>query len=243
MTILRVGRKGKGTAKLSRRLPAGISSCYERLMSTFVILLGGDLVVTERLKRQIFGARVLAADSGIRHAISLDIEPELWLGDFDSASAELQAQYAHVPQKRFPSAKDMTDGELALEEAYARGATQVVLCGAFGGQRTDHTLQHLTMATAEAARGREILLTSGTEEAWPLPPGNYIYDFPDGTSFSVVNFSTVEGLSITNAEWPLDNVTLPFGSSWTVSNIVRGTLCVTARSGLAILIASLNAAG
>lgn len=208
-------------------------------MSTFVILLGGDLVVTQRLKRQIAGARVLAADGGIRHAASLGIEPELWLGDFDSTSDELLASYAHVPKKTFPAAKDMTDGELALEEAFKRGAARVILCGAFGGPRTDHTLLHLTMATAQAAKGRDILLSSGAEEAWPLVAGDYIYDFPNGTAFSVVNFCTVEGLSITNAEWPLDNVTLPFGSSWTVSNIVRGTLCVSMRSGLAILIGSL----
>ncbi|CAN7214606.1 MULTISPECIES: thiamine diphosphokinase [Brucella] len=207
-------------------------------MSTFVILLGGDLVVTDRLKSQIAGARVLAADSGIRHAAALDVEPELWLGDFDSASDALQKQYAHVPQKSFPRAKDMTDGELALSEAYERGAEKVILCGAFGGARTDHTLLHLTMATAQAADGRNILLSSGEEEAWPLVPGDYLYDFADGTSFSVINFCTVEGLSIKNAEWPLDNVTLPFGSSWTVSNIVRGTLCVSVRSGLAILVAN-----
>lgn len=208
-------------------------------MSTFVILLGGDLVVTERLKRQIAGARVLAADSGMRHAQALGVEPELWLGDFDSTSDDLLAQYAHVPKKTFPAAKDMTDGELALEEAFERGAERVILCGAFGGSRTDHTLLHLTMATAQTVKGRDILLSSGVEEAWPLVAGDYVYDFPDGTSFSVVNFCTVEGLSITNAEWPLDNVTLPFGSSWTVSNVVRGTLCVSARSGLAILVANL----
>lgn len=210
-------------------------------MSTFVILLGGDLLVTDRLKRQIAGARILAADSGIRHAVALGLEPELWLGDFDSTSAELRDQYDHVPQKTFPSAKDMTDGELAVEEAYARGADRVILCGAFGGQRTDHTLLHLTMATAQAAKGRNLLLSSGTEEAWPVSPGNYVYDFPEGTPFSVINFSAVEGLSITNAEWPLDNVKLAFGSSWTVSNIVRGTLQVSVRSGLAILIANLAA--
>ena len=209
-------------------------------MSTFVILLGGDLVVTERLKRQISGARVLAADGGIRHAIALGVEPELWLGDFDSTSQDLLLQYSHVPQRTFPAAKDMTDGELALEEAFERGAKKVILCGAFGGPRTDHTLLHLTMATAQAANGRDILLSSGAEEAWPVVGGEYVYDFPDGTSFSIVNFSKVEGLSITNAEWPLDNVTLPFGSSWTVSNIVRGTLCVSVRSGLAILVANLN---
>ena len=212
-------------------------------MSTFVILLGGDLVVTERLKRQIAGARILAADSGIRHAAALGVEPELWLGDFDSTSDDMFRRYAHVPQQTFPRAKDMTDGELAFEEAVARGATRIILCGAFGGQRTDHTLLHLTMATAQAAKGRDVLLSSGAEEAWPLPPGDYAYDLPDGTPFSVINFSAVEGLTITNAEWPLENVTLPFGSSWTVSNIIRGTLHITMRSGLAILLANLDVNG
>ncbi|MBV2144766.1 thiamine diphosphokinase [Falsochrobactrum sp. TDYN1] len=209
-------------------------------MSTFIILLGGDLAVTERLKRQISGAHVLAADSGIRHAAALGVEPELWLGDFDSTSEDLRKRYAHIPQKTFPCAKDMTDGELALEEAFERGATKAILCGAFGGARTDHTLLHLTMAAAQANRGRDIFLTSGTEEAWPLVAGRHAYDFAEGTLFSVVNFCTVEGLSITNAQWPLDNVTLPFGSSWTVSNIVHGTLHVTMRSGLAILLANLG---
>lgn len=209
-------------------------------MSTFVILLGGDLVVTERLRRQIAGARILAADGGIRHAAALGVEPELWLGDFDSTPQALIEQYAHVPRKTFPRAKDMTDGELAFEEAFARGATRAILCGAFGGQRTDHTLLHLTMATAQAEKGRDVFLSSGAEEAWPVTSGEFSYDFPDGTLFSVISFSPLDGLSITNAEWPLDNVTLPFGSSWTVSNIVRGTLHITVRSGLAILVANLN---
>ncbi|PWL16836.1 thiamine diphosphokinase [Falsochrobactrum shanghaiense] len=211
-------------------------------MSTFVILLGGDLVVTDRLKRQISDARVFAADSGMRHAQMLGVEPELWLGDFDSTSEDLHRQYAHIPKKTFPRAKDKTDGELALDEAFERGATKVVLCGAFGGSRVDHTLLHLTMASAQAARGRNIMLTSGTEEAWPLVAGSHQFDFGQETIFSVVNFSTVEGLSITNAQWPLDNVTLPFGSSWTVSNIAYGTLGVTMRSGLAILVANFELA-
>ena len=209
-------------------------------MSTFVILLGGDLVVTERLRQQIAGARILAADGGIRHAAALGVDPELWLGDFDSTPEILRQQYAHVPRKTFPRAKDMTDGELAFEEAFARGATRAILCGAFGGQRTDHTLLHLTMATAQAEKGRSVFLSSGAEEAWPVTSGEFAYDFPDGTLFSVISFSALEGLSITNAEWPLDNVTLPFGSSWTVSNIVRGTLRIIVRSGLAILVANLN---
>lgn len=209
-------------------------------MSSFVILLGGDLVVTERLRRQISGSRILAADGGIRHARALGVEPELWLGDFDSTTEEYSQQFSHVPKQSFPAAKDMTDGELALEAAYARGATKVIMAGAFGGERTDHTLLHLTMATSQAAKGRQLFLTSGIEEAWPLVPGNFTYDFDSGCLFSVINFTALEGLTITNAQWPLNNVSVPFGSSWTVSNVVDGTLQLSMRSGLAILVASMK---
>jgi len=207
-------------------------------MSKFVLLLGGTVHVTDRLLRLVAGARVLAADGGIAHAKPLGLEPELWLGDFDSTSPELDAEYAHVPRVAFPAEKDMTDGELALNEAYRLGATEVVLCGAFGGQRTDHTLLHLTMATRYAAEGRTLVLSSGYEEAHPLVAGSYDFDFADGTLFSIVAFSQLHGLFIDGARWPLENVELSFGSSLTVSNAVRGNLHVSLHSGKAILIAA-----
>jgi len=207
-------------------------------MSKFVLLLGGTVHVTDRLLRLVAGARVLAADGGIAHAKPLGLEPELWLGDFDSTSPELDAEYAHVPRVAFPAEKDMTDGELALSEAYRLGATEVVLCGAFGGQRTDHTLLHLTMATRYAAEGRKLVLSSGYEEAHPLVAGSYDFDFADGTLFSIVAFSQLHGLFIHGARWPLENVELSFGSSLTVSNAVRGNLHVSLHSGKAILIAA-----
>ncbi|MEK1851143.1 MAG: thiamine diphosphokinase [Phyllobacterium sp.] len=207
-------------------------------MSKFVILLGGTVHVTDRLRQLVAGARVLAADGGIAHAESLGLVPELWLGDFDSTSPELDEQYADVPRVVFPAAKDMTDGELALNEAWRLGATEVILCGAFGGLRTDHTLLHLTMATAQAAEGRKLILSSGAEEAHPLVAGAYEFDFADGTLFSIVAFTPLEGLSIEGARWPLENMELSFGSSLTVSNAVCGSLHVSLHSGKAILIAA-----
>lgn len=207
-------------------------------MSKFLILLGGDLTVTPRLLSQIAGARVLAADGGMRHAAPLGVTPELWLGDFDSTDEALAANNQGIERQVFPVAKNMTDGELAVHEAYERGASQVILAGAFGGERTDHAFLHLSMATAMANTGKKIFLTSGHEEATPLIHGKMVFDLPEGTLFSILGFDTLTNLSISGAEWPLVDVSVPFGSSLTLSNRVKKELTVTLGAGSAILLAS-----
>ncbi len=45
-------------------------------MSKFVILMAGEVTPTLRLKNQITGGRVIAADSGMKHAEPLGLTPE-----------------------------------------------------------------------------------------------------------------------------------------------------------------------
>lgn len=206
-------------------------------MSRFLILLGGDLVRTPRLDAQASGARVVAADSGIRHAHALGVEPELWVGDFDSAGSSLEAAFAGVPREIFPAGKDRTDGELAVEAALSRGATDLVLAGAFGGPRADHAHLNLVLALSLAERGIPVLLSSGAQEGVPLLPGTSLFDYVPGTLFSVLGFSELTGLSIAGATWPLDGVVVPFGSSLTISNEVDGRLAIDLGTGRALLLA------
>ena len=131
-------------------------------MSRFAILLNGPITLTRRLRKQVEGARALAADGGIVHANALGLDVELWVGDFDSTSEEMAARYRAIPQRRFPVAKDKTDGELAAEEAIRRGATSLLLIGSFGGQ-ADHALAHLTLSVKFARKGIPTILTSGEE--------------------------------------------------------------------------------
>ncbi|CAN7166733.1 thiamine diphosphokinase [Mesorhizobium sp. LjNodule214] len=206
-------------------------------MSTFTILLGGDLIRTPLLDRQIEGTRVIAADAGIGHARMLGVMPELWVGDFDSVPADLPADLAAVPRHVFPPEKDQTDGELAISAALERGATSLVLAGAFGGKRADHAFLHLALAVRLAEGGMDVLLTSGAQEGTPLLPGKAGFDYADGTLFSVLGFSDLAGLSVTGAKWPLDHVEVAFGSSLTISNEVKGRLEIALGSGRALLLA------
>lgn len=205
--------------------------------STFTILLGGNLRVTDRLRDTIAGSRFIAADSGMRHAAALGVKPELWVGDFDSSDAALIAQFPQVERQAFPPTKNETDGEIATAEAIERGATRLILAGALGGERSDHALQHLFHAMSLAERDLDILLTSGDEEAVPLLPGTRTLDLPKGSLFSVIGFSDLEGLDIIGARYPLDNFSLPFGSSRTVSNVAEGPVEFHLKSGRAMILA------
>lgn len=207
-------------------------------MSTFTLLLGGEVIHTPRLETQVAGTRVIAADSGIRHADMLKLLPELWVGDFDSAPDNLPPHLASVPKERFPAEKDSTDGELAVSIALKHGATRLNLVGAFGGARADHAFLHLALAVRLAEQGIDVLLSSGAQEGIPLLPGNTVpFDYADGTLFSVLGFSSLDGLTIKGAKWPLTAVEVPFGSSLTISNAVKGKLEIALGSGRALLLA------
>ena len=206
-------------------------------MGTFTILLGGELIRTPRLERQIEGSRVIAADAGIGHARLLGLVPELWVGDFDSVPRDLPEELAAVPKTIFPAEKDKTDGELAIAEALDRGATSLILAGAFGGKRADHAFLHLALAVRLAEAGTTVMLTSGAQEGVPVLPGEADFDYADGTLFSVLGFSELSGLTVTGAKWPLDRVEVAFGSSLTISNEVRGRLGIALQRGRALLLA------
>ena len=205
-------------------------------MTRFAILLGGDLTVTARLRSQIRGARVIAADSGMMHAAALRIVPELWVGDFNSSGSELTMQYSDVPRETFPAEKDATDGAIAVAEAMRRGATEIVLLGGLGGQ-TDHATGLLGQSIEIARQGLACLLTSGTEEAWPLIPGRFAVELPAGTRFSIIPFGDLAGLDLTGVKWPLHDRAVPVGSTLTLSNMALGRVEISLRSGHGIAIA------
>lgn len=206
-------------------------------MSKFAILLGGALTKTPRLDAALAGARVIAADSGIRHVPLLGVEPELWIGDFDSVTAEDLDRHPALVREVYPPEKDSTDGELAASAALARGATSLIFAGAFGGPRADHAFQHMAAAIGFAERGIAVLLTSGCEEGRPLSRSEARYDYGEGTQFSILAFSDLAGLTVRGAKWPLADVEIPFGSSITISNEVSGELAVSLRRGRALILA------
>ncbi|UJF24006.1 thiamine diphosphokinase [Suttonella sp. R2A3] len=106
------------------------------------LLLAGDYA---RPQWQVAAQdRVVAVDGGIRHAQSLAVTPDCWIGDFDSTDEALLCQYAAIPQQRHPQNKDATDGELALSVVrrdYPQ-TKELSIVGGFGDE-LDHVFANL----------------------------------------------------------------------------------------------------
>jgi thiamine pyrophosphokinase len=198
-------------------------------MTAFTILLGGDISPTARLRQQVANTRVIAADSGMRHAPLLGLTPELWIGDFDSHDAELLTAYADVPRETYPANKDATDGDLAISTALSRGAEALIFVGALGGQ-FDHVICHAMMLQSIARREITCWMTSGTEEVYPLGPMT-LKGHSKGTRLSIVPTTHLMGLTLDGVRWPLHNKKVLFGSSLTLSNEIETEASIRLISG------------
>jgi thiamine pyrophosphokinase len=130
-----------------------------------LIVADGDVPTRADVERLLGGPPqlVVAADGGAIKAEALGYPAGVVVGDADSLAPaqveKLRASGAEVVIH--PAAKDESDTELALNEVLARGATRVVIVGAFGGERLEHTLANILLLASERLKGRDICLADG----------------------------------------------------------------------------------
>ena len=107
--------------------------------TTAIIFAGGDDAPRVSRFELPDATWIIAADSGLDHALRLGMTPHLLVGDLDSVSqgALTFAQNSEIESEIASTDKDLTDTEMALARAVLLGATRVVVVSA-GGGRLDH---------------------------------------------------------------------------------------------------------
>ena len=167
---------------------------------------------------------VLAADGGARFLAGLGVTPGAVIGDFDSLDAESvrRLEAAGVELVRHPVRKDLTDGELAVEEALRRGADEVVLAGATGA--LDHTLGHLAILRRLAARGIAARLVAPCLSVTVLvAPAATGLAAPAGVRVSVVPLGGDATATLRGLDYPLERGVLPADACLGIGNVVSAT--------------------
>ena len=123
----------------------------------------GDVLPSDRA---VIDAKdyVVAADGGALALERWKLLPHLIVGDMDSLGDAGVERFARlgIPVAKFPAAKDESDLELAVAQAVAAGATEVVILGALGGDRLDHEAANLLLLADPGFNGLRIEARRGS---------------------------------------------------------------------------------
>lgn len=166
----------------------------------------------------------ICCDGGINHLDKLKIQPDIIIGDMDSADAVQLAHYAAhgVKIRKYLPDKDATDTQLALEYAISLKPETIEIWGALGG-RIDHTLANLFLLNLGIKEGIKTSLVDEYSESF-LVEKEASFEEAIGQTVSLLALdSHVNGVTLKGFQYPLDNETLGMSSSRGISNIIAGS--------------------
>jgi len=182
-----------------------------------VILSGGCITDYGYIKSLIYpDDTVICADSGYNHAVKMGVRPYVVVGDFDSAWEIPEDVY----KIQYPTKKDFTDTEIAIDYARERGYKDFLLLGATG-TRLDHTLTNIALLTGFVRRGETAVIIDEHNKIMLTDSRVNISGTP-GDIVSLVPLSDCYGVCTLGLEYPLDEAILRVGKGLGVSNVMVG---------------------
>ena len=181
---------------------------------------------------------IVCADGGTRHALALNIRPNLIIGDMDSAEKnQLQKlKEEDVSIELFPHDKNETDLELAINRAVELKPEQIVIVAALGG-RLDQTLGNIALLNNTRHSPLDIRLDDGVEALFLCRDQVQVH----GRSGDLVSLIPWQGaasnVQTQNLKWPLKNETLYPDKTRGISNEMLGdTASISIGSGLLLIV-------
>jgi thiamine pyrophosphokinase len=181
---------------------------------------------------------IICADGGTRHALSLNLQPNLILGDMDSAEkGQLQRlKEDDVSIELFQHDKNETDLELAIHRAIELAPKQLLIIAALGG-RLDQTLGNLALLTDMQLVKFDVRLDDGVEEIFVCRDQVEVH----GNSGDLVSLIPWQGavpdVQTKDLKWPLQHETLYPDKTRGISNELLGdTASISIGSGLLFIV-------
>jgi thiamine pyrophosphokinase len=155
----------------------------------------------------------------------LGLTPDLIIGDLDSIDpALLPKESGQKPQIiRYPAAKDYSDLELAVEHAVKLQPEEILIIGALGGSRVDHSLFNLMLLKIPLASGIPARIIDHRQELILVTDNLVIEGFPGSYVSLFPVTAEVEGLTTEGLKYPMHNDSLYPGSSRGLSNELIGS--------------------
>lgn len=202
------------------------------------ILTGGDIYADNIHITPDKTDLIVAADSGLNHAVPLGLCPSVVVGDYDSLGHAPQVD-AGVEVVTVPTEKDVTDTQLAVELALTRGATELHIIGGLGG-RLDHTLSNLAILEDLADKKIRAVMEDGQNRVRLLRNDSTILPRSGYTYVSLLALDPiVRGVDAEGVKYPLKGAKLTRTFGYAVSNEITGNCAfLSVRKGTMLVVES-----
>lgn len=180
----------------------------------------------------------IGADGGTTFLESINLTPDVIIGDLDSLSQKCVQKYLNQGVKilKYPVEKDETDGELALEYCINHKYDEVTIVGTMGG-RYDQQLANLFLIEFAYKAGLDAVIKEPGIEIG-LIKDEKIFSNHNESSLSLIPFSDkVEDVTIEGCKYILDGETLLRYKSTGVSNEITSEKArITKSNGLLLYV-------
>ena len=180
------------------------------ILQRIVIFANGDLPDLNKARDLLLPDDfIICADGGTRHALALNLTPNLVIGDMDSIQNDQwqRLQALGVAVELFPRDKNETDLELAINRAIELEPREIVIVAGLGG-RLDQTIGNIALLTDLQLATFDVRLDDGVEEMFFCRDQVQV----QGRSGDIVSLipwgNPVRGVQTQGLKWILDNETL-----------------------------------
>lgn len=210
-------------------------------MTRIIIFANGELPNLEKARALIQPSDfIICADGGTRHALTLNLIPNLLIGDMDSLPANFKLSDFNGEVILYPKDKNETDLELAIQHAITLKPDEILILAALGG-RMDHTLANIALLTDFELVTCDLRLNDGVEEIFFCKDQVEV----KGRSGDIVSLipwqGNVEGVLTENLKWKLNNETLFSDKTRGISNeMISDTATISIKKGLLLIIHNIS---
>ncbi|WP_223700274.1 thiamine diphosphokinase [Sutcliffiella deserti] len=163
----------------------------------------------------------VGVDRGVHYLLEENITPFKAFGDFDSVTeVELSEMKSRLKDINiFPSEKNETDTEIAMNWAIKQKPTSIVLFGVTGG-RLDHFLGNVQLLIKGIESGIPIKICDKQNLLYLKQEG--VYSFKKRQDYPYISFlpvtATVTALTLEGVKYPLKNRNIKWGDTLCISN-------------------------
>ena len=191
--------------------------------------------------------RIISVDGGSRYVMALGLEPFAFVGDADSIDPSLRRKLESSRLRWIQDRavdQEQSDLEMALRYALSLEPAELIICGALGGARVDHTLSNLHLLLLALRAGVPARIIDERQTVRLMDRG-LLLSGQAGDYLSLISLTPeTTGVTTEGLKYPLHGETLLFGSTRGLSNeLLSGGARIAAAAGLLLVVHTSPAPG